>query len=146
MILPWLFQEQRVRYNQKFYKDVFQEEDVLKQIEDSCSEPSLLELVQVRDVPQCCQNILYLKYYTLFWQNWRIILYLYFFSVKYLKTLYYRIKRSKVLYLCFFSLKYLIHVNSYRLMSISKKNLLAPSALVFGVSNYISVILHLYFI
>ena len=26
----------------------------------------------------CCQNILYLKYYTLFWQSLRIILYSYF--------------------------------------------------------------------
>ena len=25
---------------------------------------------------QCCQNILYLKFYTLFWQSLRIILYL----------------------------------------------------------------------
>ena len=28
---------------------------------------------------QCCQNILYLKYYTLIWQSVIIILYLYFF-------------------------------------------------------------------
>ena len=32
---------------------------------------------------QCCQNVLYLKYYTLFWQSLRIILYLYCISVKY---------------------------------------------------------------
>ena len=35
---------------------------------------------------QCCQNILYLKYYNLFWQSLRIILYLYFISVKYFKN------------------------------------------------------------
>ena len=35
---------------------------------------------------QCCQNILYLKYYTLFWQTLRIMLYLYFISVKYFKN------------------------------------------------------------
>ena len=44
---------------------------------------------------QCCQNILYLKYYTLFWQNLRIILYSYFFQSNTLKILYYTIKLSK---------------------------------------------------
>ena len=35
------------------------------------------------DIKQCCQNILYLKYYTLLRQSLGIILYLYFISVKY---------------------------------------------------------------
>ena len=34
--------------------------------------------VSMRLHSQCCQNILYLKYYTLFGQSLRIILYLYF--------------------------------------------------------------------
>ena len=32
---------------------------------------------------QCCQHILYLKYYTLFWQRIKINYYFYFFSTKY---------------------------------------------------------------
>ena len=35
---------------------------------------------------QCFQNKLYLKYYTSFWESARIILYFYFYSVKYFKN------------------------------------------------------------
>ena len=71
-------------------------------------------LIKVTLIQQCCQNICYLKYYTLFWQSVRIILYLYFFQSNTLKILYFRIKflkESKVLYIYFF-LKYLIHISS----------------------------------
>ena len=82
---------------------------------------------------QCCQNILYLKYYTLFWQSLRIILYLYFFSVKYFKN---TLLKDKIVYkdqkylIYTFFLKYLMHVSSLSPNGhIKKKNLLAPSAL-----------------
>ena len=80
---------------------------------------------------QCCQNILYLKYYTLFWQSSRIILYT-FFQSNTLKILYYRIKLSKRIkssWFILFSLNIWYMSAFCRPMSISKKNLLTPLAL-----------------
>ena len=81
---------------------------------------------------QCCQNIIYLKYYTLFWQRVRITLYLYFFQSNTLKILYYRLKLSKriksALFILIF-LKYLIHVSSLSTNEHIKKNF----ARAFGV-------------
>merc|ERR550532_358375 len=39
-------QESRVKYNQQHYKDVFEKENYIKQIDDSVNQPSLLELVE----------------------------------------------------------------------------------------------------
>ena len=58
---------------------------------------------------QCCQNILFLKYYTLFWQSLKIVNFILFFQSNTLKILYYRMKWSKriksTLFIIFF-LKY----------------------------------------
>ena len=82
---------------------------------------------------QCCQNILYLKYYTLFCQSLKIILYSYFFQSNTLKILYYRIKLSKRIkstLFILFSLKIsdtcLQFINQ---LAYQKKNLLVPSAI-----------------
>ena len=46
----------------------------------------LWEVTFRRGLYPVLQNILYLKYYTLFWQRLRIMLYLYFLSVQYFKN------------------------------------------------------------
>ena len=81
------------------------------------------------DDRQCCQKILYLKYYTLFWQSLRIIfylyIYLYFFQSNTFKILYYRIKLSKRIkstLFILFSLNIWYISAVYRPMSIFKKN------------------------
>ena len=84
---------------------------------------------------QCCQNILYLKYYTLFWQSLRIILYT-FFQSNNLRILYLRIfylKASKLLIIHTFFLSYLIRVSSLSTIEYIEKNLLTPLALAFAI-------------
>ena len=78
------------------------------------------------DISQCCQNILHSKYYTLFWQSSRIILYLYFFQSNTLKILYYRIKLSKMIkssWFILFSLNIWYTSAFCRPMSISQKKI-----------------------
>ena len=99
----------------------------------NCSNLTDASLRVISQVRQWGQNILYFKYYTLFWQSVRLILNLYFFSVRYFKnTLFYRIKlsqRIKSTLFILFSLNIWYMSAVYRPMSISKKNLLAASAL-----------------
>ena len=42
------FQENRVKYNQQHYKDVFHDQEMVKAIDKSMKEPSLREQVEVR--------------------------------------------------------------------------------------------------
>lgn len=43
----FLLQENRVRYNQQYYKDVFDDEMSVKLLDESISRPSLLQLIEV---------------------------------------------------------------------------------------------------
>mgnify|MGYP001794013298 CR=1 FL=1 len=40
-------QENRVRYNQQYYKDVFNDPDSIKLLDESVMQPSLLQLIEV---------------------------------------------------------------------------------------------------
>ena len=42
-----LSQENRVRYNQQYYKDVFNDPESIKQLDESVTRPSLLQLIEV---------------------------------------------------------------------------------------------------